>query len=164
MTDQTYNRVDLAREQLGIAKSLFLKRRSFVSALTLAGAAEEILDKALSDRGEQNYLDWKYETLEPVHTILDGAPLSKEDFIRDENRALIAVTSASEPSVTLDLEDAALWILVRACFNSDRLGLPRTATRRKFDNWFDEHVIGVDSENAFYGSESAFYEDVVGEY
>jgi hypothetical protein len=162
MADQRYNRVDLAIELLDVALSLFLKGKSFVSALTLAGAAAEILAKALSDRGEQNYLDWKYETFEPVHTILDGAPLSKEDFIRDENRALIAVRSASKPSVTLDLEDAALWMIVRACFDSDRLGLPHTATRRKFDNWFDEHVIGVESENAFYGSESAFYEDVVG--
>jgi hypothetical protein len=36
MADQTYNRIELAREQLDIALSLFLKRKSFVSALTLA--------------------------------------------------------------------------------------------------------------------------------
>jgi len=105
--------------------------------------------KELSDRGEQNYLDWKYEVFEPIHPILHGVPLSKEDFIRDENRALIALkdmASTSEPSVTLDLEDVAHSMIVRACFNSDRLGLPRTARRPKFDNWFDEHVIGVESD------------------
>src|SRR5262249_59728791 len=131
MTDQTYDRVKLATEQLNVAISLFLKRRSFVSALTLAGAAEEIPGKAVSDSGEQDFLHFKYETLEPLHTILDGMPLSKEAFIKDENRALLAATSASEPSV---LEDAAIWRIVRACFNCDRLGLPRTTKRPALTN------------------------------
>ena len=141
MTDQTYNTVDLAREQLAVALSLF-KRKSFVSALVLAGAAEGILGNALSHRGQQNSLELKYETLEPILTMRRK---TKEDFIRDENRALIAVTrmeTASEPSVTLDLEDAALSMIVRACENSDLLGLPRTARMREFENYFYEQVVG----------------------
>jgi hypothetical protein len=148
--DQTYNRVDLATEQRDDAISLFWERR-FVSALMLAGSAAETLGKALSNRGEQDFLDSKYETFEPIHTILHGTP-SKEAFIRDENRALNAIkdmASASEPSVTLDLEEAALWMIVRACDNSDRLGLPRTARMREFENWFDEHVVGLEFENGF---------------
>ena len=69
MTDQTYDKLDLATQQLDDAISLFLKRQ-FVSALTLAGAAEEILSKALSHRGEQDSLERKYETLEPLLTLL----------------------------------------------------------------------------------------------
>ena len=138
MTDQTYNKLDLARKQLDVAISLFRKKK-FVSALTLAGAAEEILGKALSHRGQQNSLELKHETLEPILTMRRK---TKEEFIRDENRALIAVTrmeSASEPSVTLDLEEAAYSMIVRACENSDLLGLPRTAKMREFENWFYEH-------------------------
>ena len=49
------------------ALSLFLKGKSFVSALTLAGAAEEILGKALSHRGQQNSVE--LETRNPrTHT------------------------------------------------------------------------------------------------
>jgi hypothetical protein len=135
-----YNKVDLAREQLDVAISLFRKKK-FVSALTLAGAAEEILGNALSHRGQQNSLELKYETLEPVLTMRRK---TKEDF-RDENRALTTVThmeSASEPSVELDLEEAALSMIVRACENSDLLGL-RTARMREFENYFYEHVVGV---------------------
>jgi hypothetical protein len=161
MADQTYNRVDLATELRDVALSLFPKRK-FASVLTLGSAAAEIFGRELSERGEQDFLDSKYETFEPLHTFLDGTPLSKEAFIRGENRALIGVASASEPSVTLDLEDAALWMIVRACFNSDRLGLPRTARRRKFDKWFDKRVIGVESGTGFYESEDAFYQDVFG--
>ena len=142
MSDQTYDRVDLATQQLNVAISLFLKRKSFVAALTLAGAAEEILGEALSQRGQQNSLELKYEVMEP---ILIMRHQTKEDFIEDENRALIAVThmaSASDQSVTLDLEEAAYSMIDRACDNYDLLGLPRTATMRAFDNWFYEHVVG----------------------
>jgi hypothetical protein len=162
MADQTYNLIDLATQQLNVAISLFLKRRSFVSALTLAGAADEILGKTLSHSGQQNSLELKYETMEPILTMQHQ---TKEDFIRDENHALIAVThmeSASDSSVTLDLEEAAYSVIVRACHNHYLLGLPRTAKIREFENWFDEHVTGVESENAFYGSENAFYADLVG--
>jgi len=39
VADQTYNRVDLAAEQLDVALSLFLEKQSLASALTLAGKA-----------------------------------------------------------------------------------------------------------------------------
>jgi hypothetical protein len=142
MTDQTYSKIDLATQQLNVAIACFLGSKSFVSALTLAGAAEEILAKTLSHSGQQSSLDLKYETLEPILTMRH---LSKEDFIRDENHALNAVTrmeSASEPSITLDLEDAAISMIVRACHNYVLLGLPPTAKIRKFQDWFHEHVIG----------------------
>jgi hypothetical protein len=144
MADQTYDKIDLATEQLDDAISLFLKKH-FGSALVLAGAAEETLSKALSHRGEQDALERKREALEPLNTWLHGRSLSREEFIRDENRALIAIThmeSASDLSVTLDLEEAAYSMIVRACEDSDLLGLPRTRKMRHFENWFYEHVVG----------------------
>ena len=153
MADQTYTKLDLATKQLDDAISLFLKRH-YVSALTLAGAADEILSKALSHRDQQDALEWKREALEPRHTWLHGRSLSRAELcrlglqvpnIREENNTFISVTrteSASEPSDTLDLEEAALWTIVRACDNSDRLGLPRTARMLEFENWFYEHVVG----------------------
>jgi hypothetical protein len=144
MSDQPHNKVDLATQQLDEAIGLFLEGR-FVSALRLAGAADEILGKALSHSGQRNSLELKYEIMEPILTMRHQ---TKEDFIEDENRALIAVThmaSASDPSVTLDLEEAAYSMIVRACENSDLLGLPRTGRMREFENYFYEHVVGVET-------------------
>ena len=45
MAEQTYERIELAKEHLDLALDLFLSKRSMVSALTLAGAAEEILGR-----------------------------------------------------------------------------------------------------------------------
>jgi hypothetical protein len=144
MADQTYTTIDITREQLDDAISL-LERKSFISALRLASAADEILCKMLSHSSKQNYLDGKYRTVKPFRTRLHGMPLSKKDFIRDENRALIAVTrmvSNGSWCVTLDHEDAAYSMIVRALYNYDRLDLPRTARMLKFRKRFYEYVVG----------------------
>ena len=146
MTDQAYDIIDLATQELDAAISLFLARQSFAFVRTLARAAEEILSKALLHRGEQDFVERKREALEPLHTFLHRRSLSRAEFIREENHAFIAVTrteSASEPSDTFDLEEAALWIIVRACHNYDLLGLPLTSNMRKFKDWYYEQVVGL---------------------
>jgi hypothetical protein len=124
MADQTYNRIKLATKLLDLALWFFLERQNFSSALKLAGAAEEAFRKALS---------------------------SQEEFIGDENSAQLAVTRMVSASgrVTLDeLQSAAIWAIVRACDNYNRLGLPRTARMLEFDNWFYENVVGCSYEEA----------------
>ena len=119
MADQTYNRIKFATKQLDVALWFFLERQNFSSALKLAGSAEEAFRKALSPQ---------------------------EDFVRDEKRTQLAVTSmmsARGPFVTLDdPEYAAIWAIVRACDNSNRLGLPRTARMLEFETLFYEYMVG----------------------
>jgi hypothetical protein len=128
MVDQVY----FATEQLDDAISL-LEEGSSVSALTLAGAADELLDKMPSDRLKQSYLEYKYEELGPVITEL--LPLSKEDFI-NENRALITVKRATSTwsNNPDDLEREAHSMIVRALCKYNYLGLRRTARMLEFEN------------------------------
>ena len=49
----------------------------------------------------------------------------------------------SDISIEVDIEDAALWMLVRACDNYRRLNLSPTDQMNAFDDWFNEHVIGT---------------------
>ena len=125
MADQPYNRIKFATKQLDLALWFFLERQNFSSALKLACAAEEAFRKALS---------------------------SQEDFVRDESSAQLPVprmVSASGPFVTPDdLEYAAIWEIVRACDNSNRLGLPCTARMLEFENWFYENVVRFNNEEA----------------
>ena len=60
MEEVTYSRINLAIEQLEVALDLFLRKRSYVASLTLAGAAEEILGKALSLQGKRTILEQWY--------------------------------------------------------------------------------------------------------
>lgn len=67
---QTHRRIDLAQEQLDVALELFLSKRSLVSALTLAGAAEEIFSKALKFRGKKTALEYEHSVVAPVEEFL----------------------------------------------------------------------------------------------
>ena len=146
---RTYQRVDLAKEQLETALELFLRRGSFVSALTLAGAAEEILGKALSQRGEKTTLEHEYPLIRPVEELFRYESFSWKEFVEKKNlvrNAAKHMKDASELIVTADLEDEALWMIVRACDNHARLGLQEAPLMKEFKAWFSEHVVGLEYE------------------
>ena len=146
MSEVTYQRVDLAIEQLDTALELFLTDQSLAAVLTLAGAAEEILGKAISLKGRQDALRYKYDVLNSTHQALHGKPLEWKQFSDGENRARNALKhmrSLSEDTITTDLHGAALWMLVRARANYHELDCPRTDRMDRFDNWFYEHIVGA---------------------
>jgi hypothetical protein len=146
LSEQTYTRVSLAVEQLDLALMLVLEMRSYASALTLAGAAEEILGRALVIAGKDNSLKRKYESIATFHEALHREPLKWSMFVDDENRARNAVKHLRSPddeNVTVDLEHAALWMIFRACDNFERLGLAQTERMFQFDEWFHANVAGI---------------------
>jgi hypothetical protein len=142
MATRTYSSIDLAVEQLDSAIALFLERERFVSSLTLAGAAEELFGETLSNANQQNTLEWRYAMIEPTRALLERTTLSKRDFITLENRARDAAKHLRPGGIHLDVEDEALWMIVRASDNARRLGLPPSNNTSAFDDWFYEHVVG----------------------
>jgi len=145
MAEYTYSRIDLAKEQLEVALALFLDHQRFASAITLAGAAEEIFGKELIRRGNQSALEWKFDHMRVSHELLYRKQLQPKVFVADENRIRNALKHFGEndtPTFSANLEDAACWMLVRACENSKRLEI-EIARFSDFDNWFFEHVVGI---------------------
>ncbi len=145
MTECTYLRVDLAKEQLEVALSLFLEKQSYAAAITLAGAAEEILGKELVRQKKQPVLEWKFTQMVVFHKLLHGEDLKSKKFFAEENRIRNDLKHFDEnenSTLTTDLEDAACWMLVRACENAQRLEI-EIARFRDFDNWFYENVVGI---------------------
>lgn len=55
--EETLSNLEIAHRQIERAITLFLDDNDFVSALTLAGAAEEILGKLLNKQGREHWLD-----------------------------------------------------------------------------------------------------------
>jgi hypothetical protein len=145
VSEQTHQRIELAQEQLDVALDLFLSKRSFVSALTLAGAAEEILGKALKFRGKKTALEYEHSVVAPVEEFLRRRSFALKDLINEKNRVRNAAKhmEVSEAEVVADLEDEALWMLVRACENYKRLDFQSTPRMQEFDDWFHEHVVGI---------------------
>jgi hypothetical protein len=147
MPEQTHQRIDLAKEQLDVALELFFSKRSFVSALTLAGAAEEILGKALVHRNEVPWLEHEHGMVAEVEHVLRGQPYKYNDFLSEKNRVRNAtkhMRDASESHIVADMEDEALWMIVRALENYRSLNLPSTAHTEYFSSWFWKNVVGID--------------------
>jgi hypothetical protein len=80
-----------------------------------------------------------------VHTVLHGKRLDKGAFTDAENRvsnALRHFDKTNAPDFEADLEEAACWMLVRACENAHRLEL----TVQGFDAFNDsfyENIVGT---------------------
>ncbi|RQR65650.1 hypothetical protein DIE18_04160 [Burkholderia sp. Bp9125] len=145
MAAQNCNRVDLAHEQLEIGIAVFLERRSFAATITLAATAERVLGQALRRNGQQAVLDWQFDTEKLVHTVLHGRPLERKTFNDAQNRVANVVRhfdADDSPDFDADLEEAACWMLVRACENAHRLGLTVQGFDA-FNDWFYEHIVGV---------------------
>lgn len=142
---QTCNRTDLAVDQLETAISIFLERRSFAAAITLASAAELVLGQAVRRTGKQAVLDWSFDASDVVHTALYGENLKRKEFADAQNRvskALRHFDAMDSPHFEADLEEAACWMLVRACENAQRLGRDVHGFH-EFNEWFMEHIVGV---------------------
>jgi hypothetical protein len=55
--EETLSNLEIAHRQIERAIVVFLDDKDYVSALTLAGAAEEILGKLLNQEGKEHWLD-----------------------------------------------------------------------------------------------------------
>lgn len=142
----THDRIELAIEQLECALHIFLKCQSYVSTLTLAGAAEEVLGKALSHQGKETTLQVAHRIPDLIHRTFHGKPLSWSDFAEQENfvrNAVKHMRKSSDAAIEVDLELAAIWMLVRACDNYQRLGLAPSDQMNAFNDWFLENVGGI---------------------
>jgi len=150
-----------AREQLEIAIELFLSGRSYVSALTLAGAASGVFESALEAKGEQSMLNSAFEAMDKTQKIAPWFGDVRHDLPKDKRLKAFKHRKNLErdllkhgprkrndnryqrPRMHPDLEDAAYEMILRADVDRESLGVAETNNREAFNEWFYEHVVGV---------------------
>lgn len=146
MVEISYNKIQIAIEQLEVSLRLFLSGDSHVSALTLAGAAEEILGMALKHNGIKNSLEKLHDSyrLEGLEWI--NPPMPWHNFTRQvKNKIWNEVKHFATPDdlkFDADMEEEATWMIVRAMENYRGLGFSPTAKMHEFDEWFYTHIVG----------------------
>ena len=147
MNSDIHNKVEIAIEQLETALKLFMSRESYVSALTLGGAAEEILGMALKIKGIENSLQEQYKSYCLPGLEWINPPKQWKEFTTDgKNSVRNAVKHLSgEDDLTFeaDIQDEAVWMLGRATENHKRLGFKPTDLMHEFEEWFYEHYVGI---------------------
>ena len=75
------SKIDIAVSQLNVALTFYLEDRELVSAITLAGAAEEILGKICEQKGKPSSLSRHAESARSLHLHLKS--LFPEVFTHD---------------------------------------------------------------------------------
>lgn len=118
--EQTYDKQTVATHQLETALRLFFEAADYLSVITLAGAAEEILGKLLAAKGIENSLDNLKTAVSAIHEHLYGEPLTKTAAAQRANLArnhLKHHDPDDSPTVTLDAKQEAEDLLNRGIDN-----------------------------------------------
>jgi hypothetical protein len=120
LTTQVYDKKFVALVQLETALRLFSEEDDFFSALTLAGAAEEILGLLVIGKGGETSLDSLKNAASAMYQHLFGESIDPSVFINRANRArnsLKHLGSPKQSTVALDVREEAVDMLDRAIDN-----------------------------------------------
>ena len=111
----------VAERQFTKAIELFCSRDP-LPAITLAGAAEEILGKLVKDKGETNALDEEIKDRCELYQTVFGRPGDPKDFADSMNnpRNELKHRMSGEP-VDLNLDEEAVNLIQRAIDNFQKL-------------------------------------------
>jgi hypothetical protein len=133
--EYTLSKIDAAVDQLDWAIRLFLDHQAYVPAITLAGAAEEILGETLGDKSAFAQLKTRLAAL----TGLSGKVISQEHLNRGKNWLKHWQGMRDDESIELDLEAEAIQYILRGVTNlvGHERSLPGAAPR--FFAWVATH-------------------------
>lgn len=130
---------EIAQMQLVEAIDLFLAGK-YLCAITLAGAAEEILARLLNQLGEDSIVEESIQAIQHLRektglSIMSGKP--KNEIFNEWNSArnnLKHHGKAIDETVTINFFDEAYWMIKRGLANAEKLELPIN-NQIDFENW-----------------------------
>lgn len=124
MYHKKLTKLEIAEAQLSHAVELYLTGSNLISAITLAGAAEEILGKLVKKKSAANALEEKIEKLCRMFMAVFKEPSDPKEFVALQNKARDAFKHIKDGnSVELNLENEAVKLLNRAIKNYKKLNL-----------------------------------------
>ena len=139
----TFSKMDIAKSQLDTAIALYLGGSDLVSAITLAGAADEILGKSVRGLGGKSALDETVERLCGMYETAFNETPDPKKFVELRNRARNEFKHVGViPDISVDLEREAVSMLRRAIENYRKLD---SGFREKFRE-FEQEMLRRDSE------------------
>lgn len=112
------DKFDIAEEQLIESINLYIDGKSLVSALTLAGAAEEILGKLVKNQGLDNALNQKVADLCELHELCFGEKPDPKTYLNLRNNARNeAKHLCSGKPMNFDIDEEAASLIHRSIEN-----------------------------------------------
>jgi hypothetical protein len=142
--DTQISKDEIGQVQLTEAIALFIEKK-FLSALTLAGAAEEIFGRLLNSRGEKAVVEQSFVEIQKLRDAADFAVMdhkSKNELFQHWNTARNTVkhhNKTENEMVTINLFDEGYWMIKRALANASRLDI-NIDNELDFENWCIQQI------------------------
>lgn len=135
MWHQKLTKIDIAEQQLLHAIELFCSDERIVSAITLAGAAEEILGKLVSGARQTNSIESEVTDKCELFESFFGRVENPKTFYAQENHARNELKHIGNGNdVELDLEQEAVNLIERAINNFKMLRPEGNSAFHAFDD------------------------------
>ena len=142
--DMRITKTAIAQTQLIEAIDLFLAGR-YISATTLAGAAEEIFARLLNQNKEASVVEKSFQAIHEIRERLGIAAMgtkTKNEIFNEWNAARNALKhhgKTDDETITINLFDEAYWMIQRAIENAKALGV-RISNQLDFENWIIQNI------------------------
>ena len=118
MSTTKINKLEIAISQLQHAITLFLEERELISAITLAGAAEEILGKLVTQAGLVSAVIRRTENARSLHKYLWKSDAGFKEIVNIKNKTRNELKHlVSGTPIEVNLEEETMRLLNRAVEN-----------------------------------------------
>jgi hypothetical protein len=135
MWKQKLTKIEIAHQQLLHAIELFCSNSNLVSAITLAGVAEEILRSLVKETGRADSLETEAEDRCKVFQAVFDYKKDQKEICKEEHRIRNELKHlCSGNDIELDLEQETVDLIDRAIKNYQMLRPGFNSEFRAFDN------------------------------
>lgn len=131
----TVNKIEAAADQLDWAIRLFLDHKAYVPAITLAGAAEEILGEVILNEAAFH----KLKSILSEQTGLEEKIISQEYLNKTKNWLKHWRNQKDDESIEIELEKEAMQYLARAMANLVTHDNSVTSETPRYYKWLIEN-------------------------
>jgi hypothetical protein len=131
----TITKIDAATEQMDWAIRLFIDHQAYLPAITLAGAAEEIVGAILKDRAALSQLAEKFVT----DLGMSRADVTQQHLNKAKNWLKHWQDMKDEEALAIDLKEEAIQYIVRALTNLATYDGSWPSEGPRFESWLREH-------------------------
>jgi hypothetical protein len=111
------SKLDIAVKQLETAIDLFVDREDYISAITLAGAAEEILGVLVRRKGKAPAVDELCSSLISKYMPTSDLKYIRNEYLNKIRNSLKHASSAEEDEIEIEVDPEAISMIARALSN-----------------------------------------------
>jgi len=111
------HKLDIAVKQLETAIDLFVDRGDYISAITLAGAAEEILGVLVKRSGKHPSVDDLCRSLIAKYVPTADPKHIRDQYLNKARNSLKHANRAKEDEIAIEVEQEAISMIARALNN-----------------------------------------------